>query len=102
MNGRELRHLQIPVTVKAPGNVGYKEWLHARGVRGDAMLEELTRAIGDRPFAHIYSHPGFASSVAPVVRGMLTRARADGYTVLTMREVAERWARQGPPAGRGA
>ncbi|MFH1277869.1 MAG: polysaccharide deacetylase family protein [Candidatus Eisenbacteria bacterium] len=91
VGGKKLRHLQIPVTIRAEGNVGFKEWLHANGVRGDAMLEAIRSDMHGKPFAHIYSHPGFASSVLPVIGGMIDHARDQGYEVVTMQEIAKRW-----------
>jgi hypothetical protein len=77
--------------MRAEGNVGLKEWLHANGVRGDDMLKAVCDAMEGKEFAHIYSHPGFASSVLPVIGGMIDHARDRGYEIVTMEEIAKRW-----------
>ena len=90
VDGVELGHWTIPVTVCGPRTIPFIEWLSARGKTDDQILKEFEKQIEDQEFVVLYGHPCYEGLRTDLLRNIISRVQELGYRVVTHEEVARR------------
>ena len=90
VDGAELSHWTIPVTVCGPRTIPFIEWLSARGKTDDQILIEFEKQIEDQEFVVLYGHPCYEGLRTDLLRNIISRVQELGYRVVTHEEIAQR------------
>jgi hypothetical protein len=88
VQGVELDHWTIPVTVCGPRTIPFIEWLSARGKDDEQILEDFETQIEDQQFVVLYGHPCYEGLRSDLLRNIFSRVQELGYRVVTHEEVA--------------
>jgi len=89
VEGVELGHWTIPVTVCGPRTIPFIEWLSARGKDDKQILEDFEKQIEDEQFVVLYGHPCYEGLRTDLLRNIFSRVQELGYRVVTHEEVAQ-------------
>ena len=95
VEGVELRHWTIPVTVCGPRTIPFIEWLAARGKNDEQILQDFEKQIEDQQFVVLYGHPCYEGLRTSLLRNIFSRVQELGYRVVTHEEVARQLSQSG-------
>jgi peptidoglycan/xylan/chitin deacetylase (PgdA/CDA1 family) len=90
VDGRQLDHWTIPVTVCGPRTIPFLEWHGARGSSDDVIVEDLMQRIASEDWVVLYGHPCYEGVNDRVLRRVFAAVRAAGYEFVTHAQMAER------------
>jgi hypothetical protein len=90
VDGQELRHWTIPVTLCGPRTVPFLESHGARGTPQEQVLGELDKHLEDRDLVVLYGHPCYEGVRDPILRKVFARVVEHGFRFVTMQAVAAR------------
>ena len=95
VEGVELGHWTIPVTVCGPRTIPFIEWLAARGKSDEQILQDFEKQIEDQQFVVLYGHPCYEGLRTSLLRNIFSRVQELGYRVVTHEEVARQLSQSG-------
>lgn len=91
INGRKTSCLQIPVTIIGPGTIPILENLYARGLERNEIMKIVKEQIKEKDFAVWYGHPLFEGLKSKDFEEILLYVKEEGYRILTMKEIYEKY-----------
>jgi peptidoglycan/xylan/chitin deacetylase (PgdA/CDA1 family) len=90
VDGRELRHWTIPVTLAGPRTIPFLEYHGARGTPDDQVIAELHRHLDGHDQVVLYGHPCYEGVRESMLRKVFGAVLERGYRFVTLQTIARR------------
>jgi peptidoglycan/xylan/chitin deacetylase (PgdA/CDA1 family) len=89
VDGKQVRHWTIPVTLCGPRTIPLMEWHGARGSSDDEIVADIMQRIGDERWVVLYGHPCYEGVQAELLRRIFRAVQDAGFRFLTHAQMAE-------------
>jgi peptidoglycan/xylan/chitin deacetylase (PgdA/CDA1 family) len=90
VNGRQLGHWTIPVTLSGPRTIPFLEFHGARGTDQSEVLRQLNQHLDQHESVVLYGHPCYEGVRDQVLRKVFATVVERGFRFVTMHTLAER------------
>jgi peptidoglycan/xylan/chitin deacetylase (PgdA/CDA1 family) len=90
VDGKQVRHWTIPVTLCGPRTIPLVEWHAARGSTEDEIVADILSRIANENWVVLYGHPCFEGVKVGLLRRVFAAVQQAGFRFLTHAQMAER------------
>jgi peptidoglycan/xylan/chitin deacetylase (PgdA/CDA1 family) len=90
IDGKQLSHWTIPVTLCGPRTIPLIEWHGARGSSDEQVVADISQRIANEQWVVLYGHPSYEGVKDGLLRKIFRAVQDAGFRFLTHAQMAER------------